>query len=175
MGMRGKIALEGIVVPELAVGPLNFPNILVCFGTDKSRTDVPCLGIDVLSRCDVLIDYPAKKLYLQPTSHLWNASFLANQSLFGNPHPGIRDLNVRRNKQNEWVIVSFKNKSPFTQAGVKVGDILESISGRPVLQNYPDVWTVSLIKKDDYLLTILRGPTRKKMQIRVVFPPQKTK
>ncbi|HTE17917.1 MAG TPA: aspartyl protease family protein [Armatimonadota bacterium] len=60
----GQSTEDTAFVKRLSLGSQRMRNVLVAYRTDQDSKQVPLLGIDVLSRFRILIDFPAKKLYL---------------------------------------------------------------------------------------------------------------
>ncbi len=64
----GEKILDIANVASASVGNLSLSNLAVEYQSDPKISSVPVLGMDVLSGYKVLIDFPAKKMYLQPNT-----------------------------------------------------------------------------------------------------------
>ena len=92
---------------------------------------VSVLGLDYLSHFRVLLDYPAKRMYLTPVTNPKNLLY---------PTPASRqcaqnvlaDALIRPTAGGKWTIVSTQKGQYFGKAGVQAGDIIETINGKKV-------------------------------------------
>ncbi len=67
---RGSSILDVANVETLQVGDLTLPEFPVSIRAASSKNEVYLLGLDVLSNYRVLMDFPARKMYLQPSVSL---------------------------------------------------------------------------------------------------------
>ena len=109
------------------IGDLRLENVVTLFPAlhhqPPSRLDMRdgFIGADVLSRLDVTIDYPGKRLILRPsrvdTPFEWDMSGLLL-------NPG----------GDGGVVESISAGSPAEQAGLLAGDVLVAVDGKPIAE-----------------------------------------
>jgi len=153
---RGRLAR----VKALRIGRLAFDAPVVVISTDKggalASTDFDgIIGGDLLRRCNVIFDHPHQRIILEP-----NAAFAAP---FEHDMSGAfllgKDRDFRRIEV--WRVLE---KSPASEAGLREGDVIVIVDGRPaseftldevrrVLREGPG--TVELgIRRDDVLISV---------------------
>lgn len=136
--LQGNPAIKNIIIGWGATGPstgdisrigarlnndINFNNVPFAFkkvGETFAQQDAYCnIGLDILSRVNLTLDFPGKRLILEKND-TYNAEFLYNQS-------GIL-LNPKR--EGDYILVAgIIASSPAEEAGIKIGDKIISANG----------------------------------------------
>ena len=118
----GTDKVESIPIKEMRVGELRFPSQRIYY-VQGSASAPNILGLDVLSQSDFVLDYPAHKLYLKRSLDQTNPSYLVNQ------YRQVGDMKVyKKPKQAQWFVNGLAGAGPFAAGGVRVGDILLTIT-----------------------------------------------
>ncbi len=83
--------------------------------------DTPVLGMDVLTNCRILMDFPGKTLYVSPYADFNHT-----------PSRALRRLGMLITREsNHFSILALFAGYPAAQAGIKVGDELLDVNGVP--------------------------------------------
>ena len=126
-GMGGII--EGFVgrIKTLKIGSLrlnspvcNFQELLVLSDSSYLNRRNGLLGSEILSRLNIIIDFPREKIYFQPNSS-FNQSFTYDRS-------GLQ-LIAHGELLNRFIVQYVLDNSPAHEAGIQVGDELLKING----------------------------------------------
>ncbi len=154
-GMGG--VMEGYVgrVPFLGIGDKQLQNVVCHFQEITPLSDSlsiifrhGLIGNHILDRFDVIFDYPDQKFYLKPTRK-WKRQFSFDKS-------GIRFISVGMEQKTLYVNSVIKG-SPADLIGVKTGDVIVKINGKPrFLLTY------------DHITRIFRSKTGKKIKLKVM-------
>ncbi len=128
------------LLPSLNFGPLVVPNVAVCLaGTPK-------VGLNVLSRFRVILDFPNSCLYLQRPGEQDQPACIG----------GWTGISIER-RGKAWHIAGVEPNSPADQSSVQQGDLLLEIDGQAA--------TSLALYKVGLLLSGLAGtPTRLTLQ-----------
>lgn len=116
------------------------------------------IGNEILSKYNIIIDLPSKKMYLEKNSS-FNDPFALDCS-------GI-DVQLSKDKQKVMIHQVFEN-SPAEEAGIKANSELVSINGKTIKDiNMPDI--VKMLKKDGSSvdLVINEGGTEKAITLQL--------
>ncbi|MBN1338622.1 MAG: PDZ domain-containing protein [Bacteroidales bacterium] len=131
-----------------------------------SDTELPfarngSIGLKLLRRFNMMIDYSNLKLYLKSNKSI-NDPFLYNMTGF----------NTRLNKDKSWQVVQIFDDSPAGEAGIRLGDIILKINGRE-RSDYTFAELEALTqKRGDTLTVTVRSngqETEKKLILRELF------
>ena len=123
-GVSGGIDIRTARINKITIGDYSLENVLATF-TESGFTGMPdekfdgLLGIEILKRFDLIIDYLNKQIYLEPNS-LFSLPFEMNMS-------GIRFF---RDNDRNMVIEEILADSPASEAGLSAGDIITEINGQ---------------------------------------------
>lgn len=128
-GLGGELSGHLGRIKNLGIARFEFKNVLVSFAEDYSTEELTLLtgrngsiGGDLLSRFTVVFDYNAKMLYLR------------KNKTFAYPFDfnlGGIDLIAIAPDYDSFRIVNVIDNSPAYEAGVKVGDIILAVNGKP--------------------------------------------
>ncbi|MCP4656825.1 MAG: hypothetical protein GY856_15555 [bacterium] len=115
-------------IARLEMGGLAFEGPVGSFGQDQGGSDADpdtagILGGRILSRCTVIFDYDRQQMILEPNAR------------FGQPFKGdMSGILLKTHGPEDWrafEIVTVVEGSPGERAGLEVGDLIESVDGRP--------------------------------------------
>lgn len=153
-GVGGKAVHEIGRIASIQLGPYLLKLPTAAFANAKAgafaRTDIAgILGGELLRRFRVTLDYSRQRMILEPTAHLGepfeaDASGLLVEAL----GPPYREFTVSRVAEN----------TPAAEAGIRVGDRLLEIAGRPV--SGMAVWEIRRLLRNanqQYALSLRRG------------------
>lgn len=120
-------AAEDVVVTqgEISVGPFRLPNELVSYygpmlrGSEYTRAVAGILGEPLLSRFDATYDYARKLVWLDPIEELEPLPF---------PRSGLA---LNKSAGGNFLVVRVLDNSPAADAGLKLGEIIETVDGKP--------------------------------------------
>jgi membrane-associated protease RseP (regulator of RpoE activity) len=112
----------------LRIGPYEIDRPILALSTDTegslSNADLGVnLGGNILSRFTVIIDYPGRRLILEPNSRF--------QEPFASDASGLV-LKAQGADFKTFTVDGVVPNSPATGAGLQVGDIITAINGLPV-------------------------------------------
>ena len=99
------------LLPQLHIGNLVVPDVIVVYPTDAKNTDENKLGMNVLSRYRLTIDFAHQKLMLEPAVHAAARSRL----------PGLPVVNIVRRKRHIFVRQVQFGSAPY-RVGLQAGD-----------------------------------------------------
>ncbi|MCB9866743.1 MAG: aspartyl protease family protein [Phycisphaerales bacterium] len=106
-------------IRELQVGPFTLVDVLSEFPKAPDADRGGTIGMDLLQRFTVTLDYPHERMLLAPTQRV-SAPFRANMS----------GISLWPNDAGELYVRFVLADSPADQAGVRVGDVVRSINGK---------------------------------------------
>jgi len=126
-GMGGMLKMRFTVVKEIKIGPYRFRRVpTYLYQDDNNVTSYPftggLVGNDILRRFNLVFNYPAREIHLQPNSHYSDQFDYAYTGL------GIYYID------GKVMVVDVISESPAERAGFKVGDELMSV-GNDVSRN----------------------------------------
>jgi hypothetical protein len=131
---RGGFGLGGVTtdylgrIAAIRIGDLEFMAPNCSFSQDEKGISADPshagkVGGRLLERCTVILDYGGERITLEP-----NATF-------GAPFPGeMCGMSIRSGSRGDWhtfTVVNVIAGSPADEAGMKAGDVIVSIDGRP--------------------------------------------
>jgi PDZ domain/Aspartyl protease len=148
---------------ELDLGVLRIPDPTVTFAQDTAGTLASSeidgiIGGELLRRFTVIFDPPRGRLILEPNAH------------FREPYEhNMSGIAIRaEGRRGERTIHSVIAGSPAEEAGLKAGDELEAIDGRPAAGFSLDA-LYEMFKREgrEYVLRVRRGPATMPVRIRM--------
>jgi hypothetical protein len=163
-GVGGDVKLLVGRLPRLQLGSFTLANPVVHFAQDRKGTLASSdfsgvIGGELLHRFKVIFDYAHKRMILEP-----NASFADR---FEYDMSGIRlraegadykTLRVRRVVEN----------SPATEAGVREGDLISAIDGKPTAElSLSQLNHMFKQEGKEYLLGVIRGEEKKQTKLKL--------
>jgi hypothetical protein len=110
------------LLKNLSIGGVEFnqiPSRLEETISDGEETLDGNIGIGVLSRFHLTVDFPHKRVLFEPP---------VDRTPFPINHVGL----TTRREEGGWLILHVADKSPAALAGLAVGDIIVSLDGAPV-------------------------------------------
>jgi hypothetical protein len=123
-------------LPSVTIGGYQVRDVLVSLLPEDHNTRVfsdVMLGLNLLSRFNVVYDYPRQRMFLEPNSR-FELPFEYNMSGFG----------ARPREGGALEIIEVYPDSPAQEAGLAAGDLVSEINGRPVdsfdLMELRDLW-----------------------------------
>jgi predicted aspartyl protease len=116
------VTLETINVGTVAVGDNVLKDVPIHYSKEQIPRLSSVLGMDVVSKFRVLLDFPQKRLYLQPVQSKTETSA---------PRVGI-GLNMNLTKDKKIIVKEVTAGAPADEAGMKVGDEIVAINGKSV-------------------------------------------
>jgi len=163
-GVGGEVKLIVGRLPSLQLGHFTFQNPVIHFAQDRkgalaSSDYNGLLGGEVLRRFKMIFDYAHKRLILEP-----NASFTDS---FEYDMSGIR-LRAESADVKRWKVFRLVENSPAVEAGLREGDFVSAIDGRPAAElSLTEI--VKMFKQDgrDYVLDIVRGEEKKQLKLKL--------
>lgn len=141
-------------VPMLKFGDNNFKNVVTNFQTpfwiDTTTNNHGLIGGGILSRFDVIFDFPHRKMYLRRNEGYY-APFVQDRS-------GLH-IELQGNSFNQFLIADVIHGSPADVAGILTGDLILRCNGRPFNRLSLSDLTSTLQSKPETLvrLTLLRN------------------
>jgi hypothetical protein len=125
LGIGGTTRRSAARGAGLVIGPFEMPHPVVAFTDDAAglRTDpqsAGLIGMEVLSRFDVTLDYSRERIYLKPNRR-FGEPFIYDASGLGLRAPGP--------SYSQAVVSSVREASPAQSAGIRPGDVLVQIDG----------------------------------------------
>ncbi len=118
----------------------------------------PTLGMDLLSRYRVLIDYPARKFYLaQPAGRTRFPTEASRQNAIKTLQAGTYALSMQPTPTGEWRVKSGSSPAALTSAGIAPGDTVFAVNNRRLLGLVSDQVTEAVSRKSPATLTLRRG------------------
>ena len=94
-------------------------------GAFADKTVIANIGAEHLRRFRFTLDYPHKQAYFEPS--------MAYSDVFREDRSGIRADFV----DGKQVVIDVQKNSPAGRAGIKVGDVLLAINGKPMSEQHP--------------------------------------
>lgn len=152
-----RVKIRTLLLPEISVGNLTVKNI-DCSTALGGKVPDAIIGMNILSRCRMLLDYPAKQVYFQQIESATPAS-LANQK------KNIDNAIVGPTATGAWKVFSVKKGTIFDKAGIQAGDILVSINKKPLTKIIaPEL--IQIFKQSKKVqITVLRTEDTKEKQL----------
>jgi predicted aspartyl protease len=141
-------------ITYLKFGESNFKNVVtnfqLPFWIDTTTNNHGLIGGGILSRFDVIFDFPHNKMYLKKNES-FNDPFTRDRS-------GLH-IELQGNSFNQFIIADVINGSPADVAGIQTGDLILRCNGRPFSRLSLDDLTSTLQSEPETLvkLTLLRN------------------
>ena len=110
-------------LPQIDIGGYEISDLLVAYVSPEDSKDATAeamIGLGLLSRFNLIFDYSRQRLIIAPNSR-FNDSFDYDMS----------GLSTRKSPDGFLEIVRVYDNSPASDAGLKIGDEIISINGRP--------------------------------------------
>ncbi len=164
MGVGGEVKLLVGRLPNLQLGHFTLTDPVVHFAQDRkgafaSSDFSGVIGGELLRRFKVIFDYAHKQMILEP-----NVSFADR---FEYDMSGIRlradgaDFKILR-------VSRVVENSPATYAGVREGDVVSAIDGRPAAEfSLSQISQMFKQEGKEYLLDIVRGEEKKQLKLKL--------
>ncbi len=158
-GVGGESLIHIGRVQSLTLGPYSFERPVSEFclaeGGTLARSDIDgLLGAEILRRFRVIFDYPHLRMILEPAGGALNDAFEYDMSglEIRAVAPELRSFTVRRVHEG----------SPAAEAGVRVGDSITVINGRPVQElTLPAIRETLRVPGREIRISIVRGQEQK--------------
>jgi hypothetical protein len=152
VGLGKEFKSIAAIVSRLKLGRVSFDNVYAGAG------GVPLVGGEILRRFTVIFDYAHEHMILEPNQHLkdafsWDAS-------------GI--VSLRLAESGRFLINSVLQGSPASEAGLREGDLIESIDGLSSRHfTLQQVQTLFQRVGAEHRLTVQRGNQSLKIEIKL--------
>jgi membrane-associated protease RseP (regulator of RpoE activity) len=149
---------------RLDVGPFSIKNPPITFAQDveglmATRDYAGLIGTEFLKRFTVVFDSPGKRILLTPNRSYGDAAEYDES--------GLR-IRAQAPDFHKFVVTKIVPNSPAQQAGLKPGDIIESIDNRRAAElTLTQVRAILCRPKARYTIDILRGSSRLKIPIQL--------
>ncbi len=128
-GVQGEILGHFGRVQRVRIGEYEVENVLAGFRPAQNEGvlgDRSFIGLPLLSRFNLVFDYPGAKMYLKPSRQ------------FAEPfHFDMSGMRLRREPGGTMAVVAVYPGSAAARAGIQVGDSVTSVNGRPVGEYAP--------------------------------------
>jgi membrane-associated protease RseP (regulator of RpoE activity) len=151
-------------VPNIKVGPFTFKDSVAVFFQDKTGVLASpefdgVIGGEILRRFKVVFDYSRQQMILEPNRH------------FSEPDEYDMSGVLLIAEGNDFKILKVKQlieNSPATDAGLRAGDVISTVNGRPAAKLTLER-VRQMFKKEgqSYLLSIKRGDEKMQTRIRL--------
>ena len=122
-GVQGEITGHMGRVARVRLGPYEIENVLAGFkspGEDGRTDDDAYIGFGLLSRFNVIFDYPGRRMFIEP-NHRYSDPF--EYSMTG--------MLLRKGPGGSLAVVRVYPDSPAAEAGFEVGDLVTHVDGEP--------------------------------------------
>jgi predicted aspartyl protease len=136
----GKLTLNQAKVNKISFGPFEAANLNIYYPSHDTSEFRPCIGLDVLTKFQMLLDFPHKVIYLKPTTPT--------------PPPGGIGLSVEMNSQHQLMVVLVRDHSPAQEAGLLVGDEVLEVNGHLIRDLTPESLDNEMKKAASETITI---------------------
>ena len=163
-GVGGDVKLLVGRLPRLQLGSFGLTDPVVHFAQDRkgafaSSEFSGVIGGELLRRFKVIFDYAHKRMILEPNARLVE-SFEYDMS-------GIR-LHAEGEDFKTLRVQRVVENSPATEAGVREGDLISAIDGKPTAElSLSDIKHMFKQEGNEYLLEILRGDEKKQIKLKL--------
>ena len=159
-GVGGEIKTVDVRMRDLQLGRYVIPDLLVALARDneallaEDANDGP-LGNEILRRFRIVLDYSRRRMMLEPNAHLADPIEAGMSGIDFDPED-CRPFKVKKVLEN----------SPAAEAGIKVGDEIVTLDGRP-FKEIPSFEMEKLLSKNgaEYSVTLSRAG--KEMVVRI--------
>jgi len=164
MGVGGEVKLLVGRLPRLQLGHFTLSDPVVHFAQDRkgafaSSDFSGVIGGELLRRFKVIFDYAHKQMILEP-----NASFADR---FEYDMSGIR-LRADGADFKTLKVSRVVENSPATDAGVREGDVVSAIDGRPAAEfSLSQINQMFKQEGKEYVLEIVRGEEKKQLKLKL--------
>jgi len=122
-GIQGEIHGHVGRVPVLSIGGCSFRDVLATFAP-REQSGFPdadiVLGMGIFSRLNVVFDYPGRRMFIRP-GRRYQDPFEYNMS----------GMELGNRKEGGLVVTRIIPHSPASDAGLRLGDLIERIDGAP--------------------------------------------
>ena len=112
-------------VKRVKIGPYKFDDVITAFVPESNRDYIfheTLIGMGILQRFNFVYDYPGHRMFLEPNHN------------FDNPFEyDMSGMALRRGHGDYMQIVTLYPDSPAERAGLKKGDKITKINGRPAI------------------------------------------
>ena len=147
-------------IQSLELGGLTFVNSVCFFSQDEKGVGADphlagLLGGEILERCTVVFDYERGEMILEP-----NGNFEKRFDLT------MSGMMLQTGGRGDWNSVSVRKilpDSPAADEGIAVGDVIESVDGRPVGEYTPHTLN-EYFKREGETVRIVISRDGKKME-----------
>jgi len=125
-GASGEFEIIRARIDKFQVGKFSFKNVLISFNNEDinpfpDSEEKGNLGMDILKRFHLTIDYKGNRIFLEPNKY-YNDAFEANMSGFV----------YFRDKDKHLVVDRVHENAPAADSGLKVNEIITKIDGKEV-------------------------------------------
>jgi hypothetical protein len=163
-GVGGDVKLLVGRLPRLQLGRFSLTDPVVHFAQDRkgafgSSEFSGVVGGELLHRFKVIFDYAHKRMILEPNARLAE-SFEYDMSGIRLRAEGedFKTLRVQRVVEN----------SPATEAGVREGDLISAIDGKPTAElSLSQIKDMFKQEGKEYLLGLIRGDEKKQIKLKL--------
>jgi hypothetical protein len=161
-GVGGDVKLLVGRLPRLQLGSFTLANPVVHFAQDRkgalaSSEFSGVIGGELLRRFKVIFDYAHKRMILEPNGSLAEP--------FEYDMSGIR-LRAEGEDFKTLRVQRVVENSPATEAGVREGDLISAIDGKPTAQfSLSQINHMFKQEGKEYLLGVIRGEEKKQIKL----------
>lgn len=150
-GLGGEAKTVDVRMGDFRLGRYVIPRPLVALSQDSegslaSDTNAGPLGNEILRRFRIVIDYSRRRMMLEPNSHLSDPI-----------EAGMSGIDFDTEECRPFKVTKVLEDSPAAEAGIKAGDEIVAIDGRP-FKEIPSWEMEKLLSKNgaEYSLTLSR-------------------
>ena len=150
-GLGGETKTVDVRMGDFQLGRYVIPSLVVALsldseGSQASDTNDGPLGNEILRRFRMVIDYSRRRLMLEPNSHLSDPI-----------EAGMSGIDFDTDDCRPFKVTNVLEGSPAAEAGIKAGDEIVALDGRP-FKDIPSFEMEKLLSKNgaEYSLTFRR-------------------
>jgi len=164
LGVGGQVKLSVGRWPSLQLGHFEFADPVIHFAQDRkgalaSSDFSGAIGGELLRRFKVIFDYPHQRMILEPNAHFADR--------FDYDMSGIR-IRAEGADLKQLRVVRLVENSPAIEAGLREGDLISAINGRPAADlSLNEISQMFKQAGREFVLDIIRGAEQRQVTLKL--------